>query len=160
MISIVVPSDRGLYRCVASNSAGQASAEIEVTINMTNLLTLPPSINSGYAKPIEEMDRPINDTNIEKTCVDYEDVSFSPAPILQFTPKVPELDQPHPSPLFGAPDQVEWIPPYFTKIPPSCVQTIVGYTIVLPCSASGSPTPTITWTHNEKGLDIVKMVCV
>jgi len=35
--------------------------------------------------------------------------------------------------------------PYFTVVPPRCIRTTVGYSIVLHCSAAGSPSPTITW---------------
>ena len=38
--------------------------------------------------------------------------------------------------------------PYFTMVPPHCVWTTAGYSIILNCSAGGFPPPRIQWRKN------------
>ena len=85
-------------------------------------------------------------TNSSINCVEYEDFSFGPNP----EPLAPS--QLSPSTESSSSDG-QLHPPYFTSLSPSCVQSLIGYRIVLNCSARGSPSLNITWEKDGEQLE-------
>ena len=87
-----------------------------------------------------------------RDCVEYEDISFGPNPISPTLPP-PTPTTAHSSNSVGRTLSTQSL--YFTAMPPSCVQSLTGYRIVLNCSAGGSSRrPNITW---EKDGEVLRL---
>lgn len=150
LIAPLSRSDRGLYSCIVRNKAGQQKEDINVRVvtKRTQPLPLPnvrekvstptPSTNIfPYGRSISYPDATTESLNTD--CVEYGDINFGPIPPL---PSPPSLNR-------STHMTADLLTPSFTAVPPACVQTTVGYRIVLNCSAQGIPSPiAIKWKHN------------
>lgn len=111
--------------------------------------TSPPSPDDNLT---EEEDDSSRTSTGARDCVEYEDISFGPNPVSPTPPPPTPTTAPLSPNSVGRANAVQ--SPYFTAVPPSCVQSLMGYRIVLNCSAAGgSPRqPNITWEKDGKEL--------
>lgn len=149
IISSVSGADEGLYRCVAANKAGQQGKEIRAIVNRSNdkERPIPREATSTVVVTMphnDSADSSVPAVHRTRNCVEYEDISFGPNPEL-----LPAVVSPPPP---QASDSISPQPPYFTALPPQCVQSLVGYRIVLNCSAGGTPRPSIVWEKDGEQL--------
>ena len=146
VISSVSSSDAGLYSCVAVNKAGRKGREIQVVVNgsdvgkePTHQETTPPSVDTNLTN------RNSSNSVSNRNCVEYYDFTFGPNPKLRDLRPPPSIE----SSVAGG---EEARPPFFTSLSPSCVQSLVGYRVILNCSAGGSPSPNVTWERDGEPL--------
>ena len=158
VLSPVSRADEGMYRCVAANKAGKHFKEIKVTINgsLDDTETTPTSPSPREDNLTEEEGEDSSQSSSTNTggCVEYEDISFGANPISPTLPPPPPTASASPNSVGRTNPGVQ--SPYFTAVPPSCVQSLTGYRIVLNCSAgSGSPRqPNITWLKDGDVLQL------
>ena len=143
LITSIVRIDRGLYSCIVRNKAGEQKEDISVKVvtGRTELIPLPTPTPSTNIFPHGRSLSDLYTTpeSLSTDCVEYGDTSFGPVPPL---PTPPSLNR-------STHMTEDLFTPSFTAIPPECVQTTVGYRIVLNCSAQGVPSPiAIQWKCN------------
>ena len=159
VLSPVSRADEGTYRCVAANKAGKHFKEIKVTINGssddTETTPTSPSPREDNLTEEEGEDSSPSSSTDNRDCVEYEDISFGANPISPTLPPPPPTAGASPNSV-GRANTAAQPPPYFTAVPPSCVQSLTGYRIVLNCSAgSASPRqPNITWLKDGDMLQL------
>lgn len=145
VISSVSGSDAGMYRCVAVNKAGRRGREIRLVINssyddenLQQIGTTPPDSGAN----LTSKNSSLPDVPSGRNCIEYEDFTFGP------NPELPSLPPPPVMAMSGGGAH----PPFFTSLSPPCVESLVGYRIILNCSAGGSPSPNITWEKDGETL--------
>jgi hypothetical protein len=153
-----------VYRCVAANKAGKHFKEIKVIINGSDDTETKPTSPSRGDNLTEEKGEDSSQSSSTDTrdCVEYEDISFGPNPISPSLPPPPPTTTASNSPnSVGRSNTAQQQSPYFTAVPPSCVQSLTGYRIVLNCSAgpgSESPRqPSITWVKDGDVLQLSRV---
>ena len=164
-ISFISGEDEGVYRCVAMNKAGQEGQEINVVVNgsdssegedlhaettpITKVEPTPP--NNNNSNNVDNITKSLSNSSSSRNCVEYKDISFGPNPERE----IPTSDLSIPEKL-SAVEEEEPLdrPPYFTSLSPQCVQSLVGYRIVLNCLAGGTPRPNITWEKDGAELNL------
>ena len=144
VLSSISGADEGVYRCVAGNKAGKHFKEIKVTVNGSDDSESTPTSPSPDDNLTEE-----DSSQRTRDCIEYKDISFGPNPV---SPTLP----PPSAQLSNSVNHTHTAQsPYFTAVPPSCVQSLIGYRIVLNCSAGGSPQQlNITWEKDEEMLQL------
>lgn len=144
---------------MAVNKAGRQGKDITVIVSSSGggnseRDNLNDGISISNVKPTQPGDyltgnNHSSNTSVNRNCVEYEDISFGPNPEAQ-TSTFPQPLPEETSETDGRRSQ----PPYLASLSPQCVQSLMGYRVVLNCSAGGTPRPDITWEKDGKQLTL------
>lgn len=131
LISSVIRGDTGQYTCIVKNLAGRVEKIIRVRV-VSPVTT--PSTPIAY--------KPLPSPRNLSHCVEYTDVRFG-GNLLYLNSSIVSSTS---------------ISPRLTIVPHACVQTRVGYRIVLTCLGEGNHT--LHWTKDGQPIAVVSCICI
>ncbi|KAL5457189.1 hypothetical protein EMCRGX_G034434 [Ephydatia muelleri] len=125
----VKATDAGLYKCMVYNKAGNSSATIELIPEGNDPFMENTTLtNASLTGTPTVMDR--------EHCVSITDYRFGQGPVIS-------------TELYLFSKSSTSVPPIILTTSPSCVQSVEGYSIILNCTLSGSPSPMTRWEKDS-----------